>query len=212
MSAEPTPSLYEKLKSLTDVTIARQRVVENFSGESLDERWTQSNYVGTGTFGMVDEIDGGFSIQSGGTALDFSGIDFNDKRQYDFDNSIIIMVIKTTDNSQGDNRWGFINDRTTELALEFAIAKTSNVDTFFSLHTADATTANFTASSIPKDTNFHNFKLDLKTSTVDMVIDGVIAVTNSTNLPTVKLQPRIATREAGGVATTHIRYCEAYNT
>jgi len=64
-------SLYSKLNHPTQV--AKQRVVERFDGDTLDERWTTEDTDGTNTFAMADVIDEGFEITTGGS----SGLNFN---------------------------------------------------------------------------------------------------------------------------------------
>lgn len=81
MSAIPSPSLYEKL-NLTP-KIMRQRVVENFSGALLNERWNTTLESGTPTFAMSDTIDGGFETTMTTAAFNALKVNFNNRRQYD---------------------------------------------------------------------------------------------------------------------------------
>ena len=53
-------------------------------------------------------------------------------------------------------------------------------------------------------------KIECKSSTVDYVIDGLTAVTSSTNLPTAKMAPIFNAHKSG--SSTQIRYVECYNT
>ncbi len=61
--ADVFASIYEAKQALT--TVQKQRFVEWFSGDALDSIWTQTNSVGTGTFGMQDDIDGDSKLQQG---------------------------------------------------------------------------------------------------------------------------------------------------
>ena len=58
-----TKSIYDQLNA--SGTVAKQRMVETFTGDALDtDRWNTTNVTGTGTFAMNDSVDGGFSISS----------------------------------------------------------------------------------------------------------------------------------------------------
>ena len=56
-----TLSIYNQLNPLNE--IAKQRMVETFSGDALDtDRWNTVNVSGTNTFAMSDSVYGGFKI------------------------------------------------------------------------------------------------------------------------------------------------------
>jgi hypothetical protein len=98
-------SVYEMTNPLT--TVRKQHFWDYFSGSTLNSRWTTSNIVGTGTFGMADEVDGGFSIKAGATTGNASGIEFNDIRQYAHDGSVNIAVWKRVADTATDVYTGF---------------------------------------------------------------------------------------------------------
>ena len=56
-----TKSIYDQLNA--SGTVAKQRVVETFSGDALDtDRWNENESNGTNTFGMADSVDGGYTM------------------------------------------------------------------------------------------------------------------------------------------------------
>jgi len=203
-------SLYESFNPLN--VIATQHFVEWFSGDALDSIWTQGDAGGVGTFQMEDSIDGGFSIQSGATAADFSFIGFNNIKHYDADNSILIAVFKDYNIAVGNERVG-LNNLDSEEGLG---THSSYMEAIQSVANYRLSTINvsFTqvAGSVLRDTNFHSLKIQNTASDCKMIIDGVLDVTNTTTLPTDPLQPRIGSRADNGAGKVGIRYLEVFNT
>ena len=72
------------------------------------DRWNQNNRSGTGTFAMADEADGGFSVTCSSTAGSASVIDFNNKRHYAYNGSVMIAVGKRI-TSGGYDKYGLCN-------------------------------------------------------------------------------------------------------
>ncbi len=195
-------SLYERLSALTQV--ANQRVVETFSGSVLNERWTGT---GTGSAPMDDSIDGGCIITTGALTINEFRIDFNDIEQYDFEDSVVIGVVKIASISDRIMEFGF------RAVTSFArVLFDTNVGTVFQLSTFDGTTFSATDSSITADTVYHTHKIETGSANTLLTIDGVLEVTKSTNRPIAKMQPFAkATTRTNAVKTTNILYCEAYN-
>ena len=192
----------------------KQHFIEWFSGKQLPAYWTEKNHIGTGTFAMVDSVDGGFSIDSGATSTHNSSINFNNKRQYSYNGSVIIGVWKRVDTTM-IGAFGGISDATVgaDPTVEFTRFSNDSAVTNIYLRSADASTASNTESDIPNDQEWHNGKIEFGSSDIKGTLDGVLKITKTTNLPTVKLQPYVwsYTRTAAA-AETRIRYMECYNT
>ena len=202
-------SLYEQLFALT--TVMKQRVVDNFSGDALNERWTTWDESGTGTFAMVDAADEGFSIttSSGGR----SGIGFNNKRQYSNSGSVCIIVVKSISASSCRVFSGFRNTQSTNGIADWAAVDYNTGNTNFALIVGDASTGSSTEGSTAIDQSWHQFKVETGASNVTLTTEGTLEVTDTTNLPSARLQPICASRDdATGGKEARIRYLEAYNT
>ena len=204
------PSVYEMTNPLT--TLRKQHFWEYFSGATLNSRWTTSNIVGTGTFAMADEVDGGFSIKAGATTGNASGIEFNDIRQYAHDGSVNIAVWKRVADTATDVYTGFSSVLGLS-PLNSAWALQLNNVTNLLLWTGDASAGSQAQTDIPRDIVYHTTKLECGSADIKLTVDGVLKLTKTTNRPTVKLQPvcfvesRDATAREG-----RIRYMECYNT
>ena len=203
-------SLYERLSALTQVM--GQRVVETFSGAVINERWVFADLNGTGSIAMDDSIDGGAIFTSGATNGNQSELTFDDTRQYDFDNTVIITVAKLSSTSSIKSYpcglLGFDS-----FGSDFALTRVAtNFNSFFNLQTQDASTASTTTGTLAIDANYHTHKLELGSADVKQYIDGVLEITKTTNRPTVKLQPAFLIGTFTGTAKSlNMVYCEAYN-
>lgn len=219
-------SLYEQLFALT--TVMKQRVVDNFSGDALNERWGtgyQDGNASTYSIAMDDAVDGGLKITCDDTAANrgaFIGFITNgtipgdhNVRQYAHDGSVAIFSAKfdsktninhsyvgLTQQARGDA--GYLNESD-------ILAKSVNSN--WVLRTADGSTNSDTAGSVTLDTSYHSFKMQLGSSNVISTIDGVTDVTKTTNRPTVRLAPCVAAQTNTTAAVSiNVNYCEAYNT
>lgn len=200
-------SLYERLSALTQVL--RQRVVEHFSGDVVPERWTFTDQNGSNTTTMRNGIDGGYTISTGATTGNWGNIHFNDKRQYDWADSVFIFTAKRRDANcrvrvGGVTANGFTN--------HFVSLEESTANTFKELETRDGATTSSTASSVAIDTAMTNYKIENGSADNLLYINGVLEVTKTTNRPASRLQPTFAveTLTTAGVAGDII-YMEAYN-
>ncbi len=185
-----TKSIYDQLNA--SGTVAKQRFVETFSGDALDtDRWTSPT-----TGAMADEVDGGYEISSG-------SIDFNDINQFAHNGCVAICLMKRA--GTGNSYWGLMD---TSSASHRAQVFEGTSNTYTQLRTKDGTTLEVTDTNVAVNTNWNNYKLELDGSSVKLNINGVLKATNSTNIPSVALQPVLG--EA--TATTQFRYLEVYNT
>lgn len=201
------PSLYEHLFLLT--TIMKQKIVERFSGDALDERWRKGASTGSHDGFMDDVIDGGYFIKSQdslASALAF--IDFNNIRQYNFQDSIVIGVTKARASSL--LLMGFHNNLfSNSVRLQFSASSS-----FMFIRSHDGTTSSDTNTDLVPDTNEHLGKIETSSANAKLTIDGVLKATHTTNLPNAKMQPLVG----GGADTTgidrgtNVRYLEAFNT
>lgn len=201
-------SLYEHLFPLT--TIMKQRVLDNFDGDTLNERWFEKNNTGTGTFVIVDAIGEGFSVKAGGTVSDDSLISFNNIRQYDSDNSEFIIVCRRSSNGLLDA--GCSENDSMASGTDGAFMRNNNADTFYKLVTVNVgnTQADTT---INTDTSFHNHKVKNTSANSTLDIDDILEVTNTTNLPTDPVQPIFRSFTAAGPSSPdcRIKYLEVFN-
>jgi hypothetical protein len=204
-------SLYEQLFALT--TVMKQRVVDNFSGDSLNERWTQWNETGTGTFAMSDEVDGGFSIITDATS-GRSGIGFNNIRQYSNSGLVVIAVIKRVSASNARTAVGAKNTQDFGAQIQGIQIQNHSGSTYYIIQSGDASTGSSTNMTTSVDTSWHNLKQELGGSDLKAYLDGTLEATHTTNLPTTKMQPLFASRSdaSSNAVESRIRYMECYNT
>jgi len=196
----------------TVISVANQRVVENFSGSVLDtDRWTFRNISGTGTGAMGGSVDGGYEIKPSTGGTHQSQIDFNNIRQYSPTGCAMISVAKSIGVSPNHHVLGLINDYAKNIST--AQQNSIIIDTsggVFRAMSGDGTTWSSAGTVIPIDTNFHTFKVEANPTNILYYADGVLKVTKTDRLPTLPLQPRFVARYTGSVLS--IRYAEVYNT
>ena len=204
-------SVYEILDAIS--TTRKQRFWDWFDGDALKSIWTTTDLSGTNTFGMDDNIDGGFKITTATTNGNRGQIEFNDVRSFTHNASVLIGVMKRATGSMLINMGMFNN--TEIFANSFyngGLVSNDSSDTNYELGTSTAAALSNTASSIAIDTNWRVHKLEFGASDVKLTIDGTLEVTKTTNLPTTKMQPAFGARSRGGAGDGHIRYMEVYNT
>ena len=190
--------------------------IEWFSGKKLPSYWTLQNNTALPTVAMQDSVDGGLLMTNTGTGTGGS-ITFNNKRQYGgSSNCTCIMVLKSTGGNTGLTYAGF--DRNGYPSSSASSNSTAVIEmgasTYFNLVVTNAGSGwDRTATSIATaDANWHNVKIDVKASDVDLTIDGTLEATRTGVRPTTTMQPCVTGRNAGSNALTHIRYMECYNT
>ena len=201
-------SIYEQLFPLT--TVMKQRVVDNFSGDTLNERWA-TTLGGSGTVTMNDAVDGGVTCQDTATS---SGMHFGQKRQYAHNASVVIWVAKIN-NNVSEHEFGFGSSTLYTDSQDYALtgiegsAGTAN----FHLDTKTSATNTITPTTISSDTNYHIWEIICDSSDVKLNIENVLQATNTTNLPAAKLEPAVFFRSRSATtALVTANYVEAYNT
>ena len=208
-----TKSIYDQLNAYG--TVAKQRFVENFSGDALDtDRWNTS-----GTVAMADEVDGGVNILTGTGSYASAHINFTLKRQYSATGSRFISVhrINQAGTLHHNSGVGLVRENRGDSGGEQAVILTSNASGWsnWGLRTyASASSGGSTEGSVATDTSYHTFEVVLA-SDVKSYIDGVLDVTRTTTLPTNALQPCYGLQKISSGSTPisyNAVYCEAYNT
>jgi len=201
-------SLYRQLYGPTEV--AKQRVVENFSGDTLDERWSISHDKG-GSGAMDDAIDGGFKQTSGGANDNTADLKFNDIKQYSNTDSEWIWVVKHPIVSSN-------------LIFLHGLGSIINADGYTARYrqsehnnwqlSTTKTTATNTDTGIVSTTNIVKFHGKIKSASATLFIDGILGATNTTTMPDKKLQPWSWYRNdaASVVRDINYLYFEAWNT
>tara|TARA_R110002051_G_scaffold45125_1_gene90993 strand:+ start:405 stop:1745 length:1341 start_codon:yes stop_codon:yes gene_type:complete len=193
-------------------TKVKQHFIEWFSGKQLPSYWTQTQVNIPATFAMSDTADGGFRITADGGANNEGMINFNNKRQYEQTGSVFIGVMKDDTNTAITTYCGFANSLVGVDSDSPEIAQVYNpsVNTNKGLRTGDATTKSTTEGSTALDTAWTSYKVENKTTDIELTVNGVKEIDKTTNRPTVKLQPVCGV--FGNGKSVNIRYMECYNT
>ena len=182
---------------------------------NMNSRWTTNDITHTGTFAMVDEADEGFSILSS-TSGARSAIGFNNlARQYAPRASVAIFDLKRMTDASHDSYAGFKFDDTNSTFLNTAVVSQASYATNIGLYTGDGSTATNLEGTTPRDTAWHNYKIENGTDDIKLSIDGVVDVTKTTNRPetSTKLQPFVLnSTNTSASKETRIKYMECYNT
>lgn len=201
-------SLYEQLFPFS--TVMRQRVVENFSGALLNERWTVG-ILNTPIVQMSDSIDGGFEIITD-SAADSGAIGFGDiSRQYD-PNGCVFLSVTNYNSGTGASMVGLAREFETPEAVTNNMIhwQQSGTTTFFVV--ADGTVRNLTNIGRVPDSNFHLMKGELDGIDAKGSIDGVLETTQTSNIPLLSMQPFIFSKFGTATTTFNNSYFEAFNT
>tara|TARA_R110002020_G_scaffold1968_2_gene8990 strand:- start:680 stop:2194 length:1515 start_codon:yes stop_codon:yes gene_type:complete len=209
--------------------IAKQRVVENFTGDALDtDRWKMLFSTGTGTATMSDSIDGGLIVSTTAGANHDVGVSFNTTTTWDslnirnfaHNSSVYIDVFKQNGVSSahkvivhgmGERIRG---DGAGNNASLWGSGVNMNTNYFMSRTCASNGSQSDTASDVAYDQNWHNYKIENKSASVEYTLDGVLKTNNTTttNLPASRMAPLNGAQANGSVSSYSIRYVECYNT
>ena len=205
------PSVYEMfVEDLT--TVRKQHFWEYFSGATLNSRWTQTEVNAPASFAMNDLADSGFRITADGGALNEGMINFNNSnRAFSKTGSVCIWVGRDVQTSSYTGYYGLANGITgndSDMGQLATIYNTS-ANGVIALRTGNTSKGN-TESTISLDTNFHNYKIEMKTSSAEWSVDGVAQTTRTLTLPTADLQPVAGVH--GNGKSIDVKYVECYNT
>ena len=191
----------------------KQRFVEWFSGKQIPSYWNTNNTTGTGTFAMADTVDGGFIITSGTGANYESNINFNNKRQYAHDGSVMIGVVQAVATSGSDVFMSLSNDATAAAYLGGDNTASWEIEGGTQYcNTSDGTSVTRTAltSATAMGTGFRVGKVECGTANIKLTVDGVLEVVKTTNRPASAMQPKFSV--FGNGKALSVKYMEAYNT
>lgn len=208
-------SLYEQLFPLS--IVMGQRVVDNFDGDSLNDRWFERNLIGSSIYIMEDAVDEGFSITTDNTNNSLGGIDFNSKRQYAHDASVLLCILRAEGSTSSANlATGFMRDVTShgEGTEQATMGVLNDIASNFSIRTSDGAVRTAMTSGVAIDTNFHLHKLELTSTNNLYSIDGVLKATKTDRRPDQNMQPLVFAQQVGtqGGREVRTRFLEAYNT
>lgn len=201
-------SLYSKLHN--PQVVAKQRFVERFDGDALDERWTLIE-TGSGTSQMSDGVDQGYEYITGTTSADRGAITFNVIRPFDDDAAVFIIVCQKVTATSNFSDYGFYGILST--GRNYSIVQ--NVDSvgFYRVATDDGSSASQTNYSDANDETKRLHRGELNGTNFRTWMDGILKVTKTSDLPTIGLEAFWRSRTAAAAAkTSRIMYFEAYNT
>jgi hypothetical protein len=191
----------------------KQHFIEWFSGKQLPSYWVLYSPVGSATYGMNDEVDGGMYLSATTSANSAHNIHFNDKRQYSPTGSVVNTVMRINQTDTG-NYYSWIGLSYTSNVNTSQVGRETG-STHFGLRTYDSSSGGFATTDIPLDALWHHNKIENRTADTQLSIDSVLKVTKTTNKSTANMQPEIFAQAIYNPASntkTDCRYYEAYNT
>jgi len=186
-----------------------QRVVDNFDGDSLNERWTLTDSTGTGSGAMNDAVDGGYRLTSGTGFFDTIRIDFNNIAHYEETGCVFIGILNIDSTTSNTQSAGLAD--TGPASPHRALYKNASGSTFLQLETNGGSTTTGD-SSIAIDTATHKAQIDMRSASALLTIDDSLEIVNTANLPTQPMQPTLVMLgQAGSAKTGNYNYCEVFN-
>jgi len=159
--------------------------------------WTFTDVLGTGSGAMVDAIDGGYAITSGGTDGDNSSITMNDVRQFDPTNCTIHGIITLGQTGENKMACGISDGANPVLAANHVavlryLAQTGSA-VVFTLVTSGGSAITAVSTDITGTTNLTPFKIICDSTNVRLflLVNDIwtLKATGTTNLPSTKCQP-----------------------
>ena len=196
--------------------IARQRFVENFSGQELNaDIWTTSYNVGAGS-NPTPELGGGgvlISSASGGTGNKWQ-IDFGPNEGV-FDPAGCTMIV---------DYQKVVNDTASAADVFLTPSPDESDPTQYILVTDEGSGVklymqnsgfNQTDTGMPSNNQQITAKIDSTSSQVRLSLYGVLRATSTANIPTSGVNPCFRVRGRGVNTNVHqmrVSYCEVYNT
>ena len=209
-------SLYELTNSWEKP--ARMRFVDNFSGDALNtDVWTLNQIGGSiCTATLDDSVNGGLKMYVNDTApiSASASLTFSDVLQFNPLGSVFIgnMIKPSSNNDNIAIKYGLASDSTVT-PPQCALMCEGNLHSYKGIETNNESR---TDSSVAKSTDWFDFKLELNGSSCVASINGVVAITKTSSIPTTsKLQPFLYLQSRGAAQQArqwNTTYCEAYNT
>jgi len=182
-------------------------------------RWTTT--TGGASIEMNDEADSGLKLYttSTGTNSNFT-MNFDNKRQYAHDGSVCIFTVNADVQQASTTNW-FL-----QVGLGHTVGNTGHwlsaksAQSYLRLQTSQSESSTYSAdTTVSNSPAWVTAKIENKSSSCDLSLNGTVAVTNSLNLQTsTGMQPVVyGNRGTSGSAGSNplvckLRYFEAYNT
>lgn len=182
-------------------------------------RWTTT--TGGASIEMNDEADGGLKLYttSTGTNSNFT-MNFDNKRQYSHTGSVGIFTVNADVQQASTTNW-FL-----QVGLGHTVGNTGHwlsaksAQSYLRLQTSQSESATYSAdTTVSNSPSWVTAKIENKSSSCDLSLNGTVAVTNSSGLQTsTGMQPNVyGNRGTSGSAGSNplvckLRYFEAYNT
>ncbi len=194
--------------------VRKQRVVDNFSGDTLNERWFTNTGTGSPTYTMSDAIDGGFIITNGGSDNNFGTIDFNTIDQFNSEGESLIGVIQPT-STTFRRLWIGMLTGNNGTPLDYAFYNDDTDDSFSQIESRDnGGTATTTDTTL---TTAHNSKktiqLTISATNIRLFVNGNFTLLKTSDLPSQPHMPSfLAQNRSASSRVGRIIYLEAWNT
>jgi len=212
-------SVYEHLNG-GFTKVMKQRFVDEFSGATLDvSKWRSHGSGGTVLIDQ-DVIDGGLKIISATNAekrIDFASANNSTEmiRPFNRQGCVLIAVMKLQQAQYAIMHTSLTDSWYTEGAsyvksLVQGQTNGNSGDNKFRLISGEFTNIDTDQTGLY---DFHNHKLECKTSTTELSIDGILKATGA-GVPDNAVMPTFAVAPSEGTVTAHgnITYMEVYNT
>ena len=220
-----TTWIYDTFESINDAfgksggVTQRHHFVEYFSGSTLDTEfvWTLQHIGGSiCTATLDDSIDGGLKMYVNDTAPISASASLtlgaSSRKPFSPYGSTLIANMKKHSVSS-DNiaiKYGLADDSTVT-PPNCVLMCEGNLHSYKGIETNNESR---TDSSVAKSTDWFNFKLDLNVSNCTASIDGSVAITKTTDIPTNILQPFLYIQSRGAGTNErqwNTNYLEIYN-
>lgn len=208
-------SMYEAFVNLT--TLKKQFFEQWMAAKQRSSIWTTGGSAGSSS--MTDDVDQGLDISTGGSNNDTQFIHFNNKRQFNYQASMLLSLMRAVTTTPTAMLAALLRDtaQAGNLLLSvgtnyMAIGKEESSN--FKIITADGSTASGTDSDVAGDNSFHLHQGEMTASNNKYTLDGVLKVTKTTNLcATNGLQPFAGVRTGtAAVRNMKLKYISAWNT
>jgi len=200
-------SLIDQLVAPGVVPLAH--VVDNFSGDELDERWTFRIIVGGGSGTISDVVDGGYTLTPNSSTNNSVEIDFAGIKHYDPVGCIQISTFQRT-TTLGRAAIGLSNNE--NYGSNLYALEIDSADTNLTVWSNDGSWSSSDTGIVDSE-NVYKIQNTLNSTSGLTWIDDSLSVVKTANIPSVALQPIVYMQARSASAqTARIRYMECYNT
>jgi len=222
-SRQTFDSVYESTNQLT--TVAGERMVEWFTGNSLNtDRWNTSFSGSGGAVAMSNTVDGGLELKSstsGRTIIDFAPADPPTARTFNADGFVQITVMKLTDVNYSLLDTGMRTNYYSEAGANISSQVQADLVAYggekFRLVSGGFTNVDTDQTGLY---DWHTHKLESTDTTSSLTIDGILKATAVGNASGTGygdvLMPFVECHNTEVTAPTnpygYVHYMECYNT